>query len=231
LIYYNYTFEFPGGKEKKFRVELKERPLRIARMQEGIKKLPGWVKLDFHRCPNCPLDEKENPNCPVAVSLLDIISFFKDYYSYEKVRVSIETAERTYLKDTSMQKGISSIIGIYMVTAGCPVLEKLKPMARFHLPFASLEETRYRVLSMYLLAQYFKMKKGKSPGWDLKSLTEIYREIKTVNRAMCGRLSNTGDKDANLNAVVQLDTFAESILFSTARDSMDYLESLFEGYY
>ena len=37
-----------------------------------------------------------------------------------------------------------------MALSGCPVLEQLKPMARFHLPFASVEETIYRAASMYL---------------------------------------------------------------------------------
>ncbi|MEA3506533.1 MAG: hypothetical protein U9R36_03475 [Elusimicrobiota bacterium] len=230
MIYYNYIFEFPGGKVKKFQVNLEENPLRLAREGKETENLPEWVKLEFHRCPNCPLDGKENPNCPVAVSFLDIISFFNDYYSYEKVKVTIEAKERTYSKETTLPKGISSIIGIYMVTSGCPVLAWLKPMARFHLPFAGLKETRYRVLSMYLLGQYFKMKNGETADWKLQSLESFYEEIKAVNRAMCGRLSKVGDKDANLNALIQLDTFAETILLSLGRENMNELKSLFDSY-
>lgn len=232
MISYSYNFDFGGGKVKNFRVELEESPLRLARKEKKPSaQLPKWTELGFHQCPNCPLNEKDNPYCPVSVSFLDIIDSFNDYDSYQKVKVTIETKERTYVKETSLQKGISSILGIYMVTTGCPVLAKLKPLARFHLPFASLEETRYRVLSMYLLAQYFKKKNGETPDWELSSLTDIYKEIKTVNRSICARLSTISRKDANLNAIVQLDTFAETILFSVGRDSMDYLESLFEGYY
>ncbi len=65
-------------------------------------------------------------------------------------------------------------MGIYMVTSGCPVMGKLKPMVKFHLPFASGEETSYRMVTMYLLAQFFKYKNGKEPDWDLKNLVKIY---------------------------------------------------------
>jgi len=50
-----------------------------------------------------------------------------------------------------------------------PIFEKLKPMVRFHLPFASIEETKYRAISMYLLAQYFLYQQGSQPDWDLKN--------------------------------------------------------------
>jgi hypothetical protein len=38
----------------------------------------------------------------------------------------------------------------------------VKPMARFHLPLASEEETIYRATTMYLLAQYF-LREVRSP--------------------------------------------------------------------
>ena len=33
-------------------------------------------------------------------------------------------------------------------------MESLKPMVRFHLPFATVEETVFRSVSTYLLSQY-----------------------------------------------------------------------------
>lgn len=61
------------------------------------------------------------------------------------------TEERTYSKDTLLQQGLASLLGIVMTTSGCPVLEPLKPMVRFHLPFATLTETVYRMVSMCLV--------------------------------------------------------------------------------
>jgi hypothetical protein len=231
LINYTYKFEFSDGKVKTFQVKLKENPLRLYRQKPFADNLPEWVKLSFQQCPNCPLTKEHTKYCPVSASLLNIIDFFKNYNSYERVNLTIETKERSFNKLTSLQKGISSIIGIYMVTAGCPLLAKLKPMVRFHLPFADLKETRYRVLSMYLLGQYFKKQNGQDPDWELTSLTDLYEEIKIVNKSLCARLSKISKKDANLNALVQLDTFAETILFSVGRNNMDSLETLFEDYY
>jgi Domain of unknown function (DUF6901) len=52
--------------------------------------------------------------------------------------------ERSYFKKTTMQKGIVSLLGILLVSSGCPVMAKLRPMVRFHLPFASMLATTFR---------------------------------------------------------------------------------------
>ncbi len=117
-----------------------------------------------------------------------------------------------------------------MVTSGCPIMEKLKPMVRHHLPFATTEETTYRVLSMYLLAQYFLYKRGKKPDWDLKGLVDIYDNIRTLNKAFCGRISHVEFKDAGINAVVILDNFADMVRYSIDKDNLDKIEVLFEAY-
>jgi hypothetical protein len=122
------------------------------------------------------------------------------------------------------------LIGIYMVTGGCPIMEKLKPMVRFHLPFATIEETKYRAISMYLLAQYFLYQRDSQPDWDLKKLAETYENIRIVNESFCKRLRTIEGKDANLNAVVVLDIFADSVNFSIDSRMVDDLDYLFKGY-
>lgn len=117
-----------------------------------------------------------------------------------------------------------------MVTSGCPVMDKLRPMVRTHLPFATGEETMYRVLSMYLLAQYFLYKEGQRPDWDLKNLAEIYEAIHTVNKSFCQRLSGIHIKDASLNAVAQLDNFADITSFSLEINRLDQIKRLFHAY-
>lgn len=115
---------------------------------------PEWTELKNFKCPNCLLVENEYKYCPIAVNIIDLIDFFKTS-SYPEVNVIVDTEIRRYSKHPSLQKGISSLMGIYMVTSGCLIMEKLKPMVRYHLPFATLEETSYRMVSMDLLAQYF----------------------------------------------------------------------------
>ena len=118
-----------------------------------------------------------------------------------------------------------------MVTSGCPIMEKLKPMVRYHLPFATLRETQYRVMSMYLLAQYFLYKRGMEPDWDLTNLVKIYDDIRIVNKNFSQRLAHIKVEDATLNALVKLDMFAQHISFSIDRNVLDEMECLFNAYF
>jgi hypothetical protein len=77
--------------------------------------------------------------CPVVLNLAGIVEVFRDYFSYESVKVTVTMRERVSWKTTSLQEGLTSLLGLIIVTSGCPVMEHLKPMARFHLPFSTLE--------------------------------------------------------------------------------------------
>ena len=118
-----------------------------------------------------------------------------------------------------------------MVTSGCSIMEKLKPMVRYHLPFATEEETRYRVISMYVLAQYFLFKRGKTVDWELKKLVDIYDDIQTVNKHFCKRLATIQSKDASINALIVLDCFADFVRFSINKKMLDEIEFLFNAYF
>jgi hypothetical protein len=117
-----------------------------------------------------------------------------------------------------------------MVTSGCPVMAKLRPMARFHLPFATEEETKYRALSMYLLAQYFIKRRDKKPDWEMKNLIKVFKDIRIVYKYMSKRLLASKIEDASINALVVLDNFADSINFSLTQGVLDEIEVLFNAY-
>jgi len=106
---------------------------------------------------------------------------------------------------------------LIMAVSGCPKTTLLRPMARFHLPLSDLEETRYRVTSMFMLAQYFIHTAGKQADWKMESLQEIYADLHTVNATMLSRIKHEISQDAPSNALVILDAFTvymtESILF------------------
>ncbi len=132
--------------------------------------------------------------------------------------VVVIVEERTYSKETTVQMGLSPLLGIIMTTSGCPIMEQLKPMVRFHLPFASLEETIFRMVSMYLVAQYLRKQAGRSAEWDLDGLTRIYAQIAQVNKDFVDRLLGAAKNDVNVNALVNLDAFAKMV--PLAADSM-----------
>jgi hypothetical protein len=221
-----YKFQSEDGTEKAFETILDGKTLELR--NDNPPHLPGWTKLAFNQCENCPLG-KEIEHCPVAANLSGLIDAFKFSTSYESVFVVVETPERSYAKQSTIQNALSSLMGVYMVTSNCPIMDKLRPMVRFHLPFASATETVYRSVTMYLLAQFFKKQRGKKPDWELEKLVETYKEISKVNKGMWNRLSAASSFDANVNALIVLNTFGDALRFSIKK-GLDDLEKLFGNY-
>jgi len=223
IFYYKFTKE--DGSIKTFEIQLEPHSLKL--IQKLPSELPVWSDLEFYKCPNCSLEKDKNPHCPVAANIVEMVEIFRDSRSFENANVLISTSQREYSKKASLQQGVSSMLGIIMVTSGCPILSKLRPMTRFHLPFASLEETIYRAISMYLVKQYFKSQDGKEPDWELNGLMDVYKEIHEVNKAFFRRLSSLKGKDANVNALIILDNFANYINFSIDRNKLSKIKWMF----
>lgn len=221
-----YRFLFDGGHEESFDVRLD--PATLA-YQRDASAPPEWARLDNKKCRNCPLKPESEPYCPVARNLAPILARFIERLSFEEVDLIVVTGPREYRKRASLQKGISALFGLVMATSGCPILDKLRPMALTHLPLAELEESRYRAISMYLLAQFFRAGKGLPADWSLKGLEEIYAEIGKVNRDFAARLHTIEMQDANLNAVVSLDCFCLGNSSIMTR-SLQKLERIFQPY-
>jgi len=222
-IHFQYKFEFDHGLETNFDVELDAQTLAVVADKNAPK--PSWTKLKFHQCENCPLSD-DIEYCPVAVNLSRIVEAFRDKVSFESTVITVKTHERTYVKKTSLQKGIASIIGIYMTTSDCPILDKLRPMARFHLPFASSVETFFRSISTYLTAQLLLARKGQEPDWSLNRLLEYYKAINLVNKGMSNRLAKASERDANVNAIVILHSFGDGISYFI-QDGLEEIEPMF----
>ena len=223
-----YKFTFSDKRVQEFNVRLDGETLSMIPQERS--SVPDWTRLYYRKCPNCPLSDKLHPNCPIALNLIEVVEFFKNSISFEEVDVEIITEARNYIKHSDLQTAISSLIGIFMVTSGCPVMDKLRPMVRTHLPFATPEETIYRILSMYMLAQYFVFKDGQKPDWDFQNLQDIYEQVQIVNKSFCQRLSEIQIKDASLNAVVTLDSFASLTTFSLELNQLDRVKQLFHTY-
>jgi len=226
-IHFRYRFTLADGEVKEFDLRLDSETLSL--ITPGRESHPEWTRLSYRQCPNCPLTPPQL-QCPIAANLVDVVDCFKDFISYDEADIEVATEERIYKKHTSLQKGISSLIGIYMVTSGCPIMDKLRPMVKTHLPFATAEETLYRAFSMYLLAQYYLSRKGRKPDWEFEDLTRIYAEVHVVNKSFCERLEDAHIKDGIVNAVATLDCFAEFVEAPLQRRVLDRMEALFFAY-
>jgi hypothetical protein len=222
-----YLFKLPDNQQEVIDIHL--HPDTLDLMNAIPEKLPDWTKLDFHQCPHCCLTLETHKNCLIAVHLVKLLEIFENLLSHETIYVDIITPQRVMTKETSAQKGVSSLMGLIMATSGCPHMDFFKPMARFHLPLASAEETIYRATSMYLLAQYFLKKEGQEVDLDLVGLKEIYSNIKIINDAMAVRLRAISEKDVALNSLVILDSFAQTLPF-VIEESLEEVRYLFMPY-
>lgn len=220
-----FKFVFQNGTEKIFPITIDDESMQFIAPELNP---PQWTKRNLIACP--AENSSCNEYCPIAWNLDAAIKFFDGFPSYEKVTINVETDQRNYSKQTSLQDGIGSLIGILMTTSGCHVLDKLRPMVRFHLPFASLEETEYRAFSMFLFAQFLRKRKGLEPDWEMKSLKELYSDIMKINRNIAKKISDMEKLDASINAVVILNNFANLVSFDLEDEEFSRFEKLFEAW-
>lgn len=222
-----YHFQFVNGPAKDYAISLHPDTLSLIPVASPTET-PEWVRLQYKQCLDCPLQSDDSANCPIAVNIMELVESFKDVFSYHDCTVSCETAERIYSKKTSVMEGLSAIFGVIMATSDCPVMEFLKPMARFHLPFATIEETTVRASSMYLLAQYFKYKDQPGMKFDFKTLENHYRKVQMVNEGLLARINSVGSEDADKNAIVTLHSLSQ-FLSMEIDYSLSGLEYIFAG--
>lgn len=194
-----YVFRFADGHE----VELKLRFDADMRLEQRAEET--WTSLDYHRCPHCPLPPGIR-HCPFAAGLAPFLGGFDGLDSFARVQVMVRTAQRVIVAERAVQHGLASLIGLIGATSGCPRLDFFRPMARFHLPFSSEEETLVRALSMHLLDD---LVNGRPPALD--TLTADYEGAALVNRSMADRIRAAFRRDAVVNALVTLDAYAQAV--------------------
>ncbi len=220
-----YRLSLPEGRSEEFDVRLNAETMTPA--QPRPSEVPSWVRLDYHQCSNCPWTVDEHPDCPLALSLLPVVGRLAGLPSYAETRVEVHTEQRTVCADTLAQEAVSSLIGLLIATSGCPHTTFLKPMARFHLPLASPDETVYRVVSMYALSRYF-LDGVQDLDRSFSGLLQRYEAMRQVNQAIAERLRFAGEEDSTLNAIILLDLLAQALPVSI-EDSLDELKTSFQG--
>jgi hypothetical protein len=220
----SYRFIFPNNREELIDVKIDKQTMES--LHGDSETPPDWCRLEFHQCPNCPLPAAPLIYCPLATRLVRLMTSCQNVLSYDEVKMEVTTPERMVTRNTTAQRAVSSLMGLVMATSGCPNMNFLKPMARYHLPLATEEETLFRAVSTYLLERYFRHKQGLSVDLELENLKKIYGEIRIVNMAMASRLRTVSVEDSAINAVVRLDIFAQMLPYSI-EESLEEIRYLF----
>lgn len=224
IFYIKYTFQIDSSHQVSINTPINEEKLELHAVDF---KVQDWIYLDFEKCPHCPLSSAEHPFCPVAKAIQPLIETFQNTKSFSQCTVHVEVPERIYSKQTSFQEAIRSILGIYMPISGCPHLAWLRPMVRFHLPFATTTETLFRAIGSYLISQYLRYKDQLEPDWDLARLKSLYEKVHIVNTHFAARLRAAIHEDAAANSLVILDVFSQSVPFAIDRN-LTVLKELFQ---
>ncbi len=206
-IIYNYSWQ--EGGQANFELEFDEDS--IALLNDPPAELPEWTKLDYYKCPNCPLKVEEVDYCPTAVSFIPAIKRFKNVGSDDQMEVEAFVAGRRIIQSAPARRAISSIIGLLFATSGCPHTIYFRPMVRYHVPLSSENETIMRAMSMYTLAQFFKYKRGEKPDLNLEGLRAIYDELQVVNMTMAERLRSSDGAASSVNSIILLDMYTKRI--------------------
>jgi hypothetical protein len=86
------------------------------------------------------------------------------------------------------------------------------------------------MVSMYLLVQYYQNRDGKPGSWSLDGLMKVYGKVSIVNRDFADRLRDAAKKDANINALVNLECFA-AMMPLAAEDTLASIRPYFAAYF
>jgi hypothetical protein len=223
IMFIEYTFTLDDGKVLQYKIDFDR-----SRGHFLDKNLyPNWTQLDFHQCPNCPLNLDTDSHCPVAIDAHEIVLGFKEIFSCKEVDIHVITPEREYFKRADAQTGLRALIGFVMASSACPLLFHMRGMAYYHLPFASLDETVYRVTSSYLLQQYYVYQKEGNIDLEFEGLKKHFKEMQTLNYHFLERIRAACDADSNLNVLATLFTISSMLSLSLERHLKE-IEYLFE---
>ena len=219
-----YRFDLPDGSQKSLDFTFDATDFRLSNAAPAAP--PFWTALTFNQCANCPLNAADHPHCPAALQMASAVELLKALVSFDTVGVTVTQAERTVYAETTAQLAMSSVLGLIMATAGCPWADRFRPMARFHLPFASDVDTVYRSICMFLLARELT---GESRAQGFAELEKLYENMHVVNRDMSRRLGAATRNDPAQNAIALLDAYT-TLLPAAIESSLEELKPLFDAW-
>lgn len=223
-----YNIVVKGGRTHRFTLEIDAATVEMRVRTATLRS--DWTPLPVHQCSHCPLTVDRHPHCPVAVNIEHVIGSLGSLVSYEEVELEIELNERRMLSKVPAQSAICSILGLAIATSRCPHTAFLKPMARFHLPLAGLEETLYRVVGTYLIGEYYRAMEGGAQELNLNRLHQVYHNLEIMNGALARRLKMANSEaDAAINGLIILNTYAQAVPFFVDHELKE-MRPLFDDY-
>ncbi len=202
-----YKLEVEDGSHHSYKLEIDK--TTVQSRVDASEKPPEWARLNNQKCEQCTLVDSEY--CPVALRLAAPMRRFGALMSHQRTHTTVKTEDRDYIKDSDVQDALRSLFGLIIATSGCPEMRPFKYMARFHLPFSSLEETVSRITAAYLMQQFLAQSEREGTSVNIKNLDTLYKRMEALNLGITKRLRGVGAQDGAINAVVILSTMSSLI--------------------
>ncbi len=220
-----YQLKLEDGSVTSYEVDI-DKDTMISRVPP-MDVIPEWVRLDLTKPHQGPL--KASDCCPIALRLVEPIQKFNGLLSHTRAVTTVVTPERSYVKECDVQDALRSLFGLIMATSGSPLMQPFKYMARYHLPFSTLEETIYRITSTYLMGQLLDGMGRKPIAADLKDIENLYNTMRSLNQDMAARLKEAvkWGGDGTVNAIVILNTYS-SLIPIIIHEELEKLRPLFK---
>jgi hypothetical protein len=90
------------------------------------------------------------------------------------------------------------------------------------------EESTYRVVAMYLMAQHFAVKDGGEADWQLSGLVDLLEQVRLANQGLTDRIMSLGLKDACANAISTLNARTEITSLSIVEEGLSRWQTVFD---
>lgn len=223
-----YTIEYhlalEDGRTISYALEIDKNTL-VSRCITPEEQLPQWTRMHQDSCSQCSLANTEY--CPIATRLVAPVLLFNDILSHTRATTTVITPERNYVKKSDAQDALRSLFGLIMATSGCPLMQPFKFMARYHLPFSTLEETISRITTTHLMRQMITHPDAKEVVVNLKEIETLYNSIQALNEGIIKRLRKAAQTDSVLNAVVILSAIS-SLVPIIFKSELEKLKPLFK---
>ena len=134
-----YRFDLPDGSQKTFNFTFDPASFRLSTPPPADAAVLDRTGIQPVR--QLPAEPCLAPALSCRVADGGRLEPLNTLVSFDTVGVTVLQSERTVYAETTAQQAMSSVLGLIMATAGCPWTDRLRPMARFHLPFANEAET------------------------------------------------------------------------------------------
>lgn len=195
---------FTDGKKEEFSIEWTKSGSHIPK--ESPDSPADWTRLEFHKCPGCPLG-KDTKFCPAAESLETTIMKLKKRSATEKViATAIDGAKgRRTVVECELKEVGSTLVQISVFFGGCPIGKKFKKLLKNLRPFATNEE-----LSKHLISQFL-LKNGCEMATSTVDVRATIEPMRTVFYHLSKRISDKTYGDVIANSILQMDAFTLSI--------------------